>query len=614
MRKIIYQILLIIIILSFPFGYLLAQKAFDHEIFLERLRHSSDTIYIDCIKAYDMYLDEFPDDVSVLIEKCKFIQLAQYDEYEDYNPHQAEFDSCVNILTNRFPTHPEVLLFQTTYLWGEDLEEVFKNAEQAIKNNPEEWNPTSLATLYKTMADQYYYDDDYRQALVCMEKAISNDVQYGASLEYARILLKLGKKEEALNALVSNQDTTKEMWQLTQKADLFLELKAYTNALDIYQQIAQIDSTYNNNSNIASTLDGIGQYELAREYLVADTSRSWNKSGALRNLLKHDLKYQDGATCITTYNEFRDLGYLSDPLGFYRLKLFLSHPFQPWKFRDLLGLISLQIALLMLIIMPYVWILPVYFVGHHWNFLSHKKSYESLWGLKTFWFVSVGYLIASFFACMVEPEILYSVVNSSYFNYDTDMTPESRGFEFLVFIMIMALFALAAMYKVNPKILWTNSWSVGKSVLVGIGIFIIFKLLSAFYIQLGVRKFDVSIENLANIPNILLASRQDIEAIISTFGKGTGLLLIGLLAPIYEEIIFRGVILDSCQRYTNFNMANVFQALLFALVHMSWFLAPVFFLFGILTGILRKKSESLFPGIVFHVVNNILALIVIFVR
>jgi membrane protease YdiL (CAAX protease family) len=167
---------------------------------------------------------------------------------------------------------------------------------------------------------------------------------------------------------------------------------------------------------------------------------------------------------------------------------------------------------------------------------------------------------------------------------------------------------------VNLKVLLSDSWSIGKSILMGIGVIVIFKIITGIYVQLGIKKFGISIDDLANIQSILFASKQDIEAIISTFGKGTSLLLVGIIAPFYEEVIFRGVILGSCQRYINFNLANIFQAALFSTVHLSLFLFPVFFLFGLFAGIMRKKSGGLLPGLVFHALNNILVLIILFVR
>ncbi|WP_438712770.1 CPBP family intramembrane glutamic endopeptidase [Aquimarina muelleri] len=156
---------------------------------------------------------------------------------------------------------------------------------------------------------------------------------------------------------------------------------------------------------------------------------------------------------------------------------------------------------------------------------------------------------------------------------------------------------------------------MNKSILKAISYFIIFKIITKIYIKIGVSIFGIKVEDLTTtIPNIFLSSREDIHALISTYSNGIGYLLIGILVPVYEELIFRGIILDSCKKYLYFNWANVLQSLLFATVHGDLFLSPVFFMFGILVGKLRKDSESIIPGIIFHSVNNILAVFIMISR
>ena len=605
------KILVTITFSMFLSAFLFGQKTLDHQQFLEKIKHSSDNIYKECMQEYDSYLGKNPDDVSVLIEKCKFIQNAEYDENKDFNPNQDAFDSCSAYLIDRFPAHPEVLIFQTTFLWGDEKINVFKDAEKSIEDNPKKWNKANLAAMYDAMASHYYFENDYKQAIFYKDKAISNDGQNRNSLDYARILIGLERKNEALSVLIAIPDTTKKIWELVEKANMLLELEDYSNALKIYKQVEQMDSTYINKVDFATTLEGFGKYESAREYLASDTSKIYGKKDALLRLLNHDLKFQDASKSIATYNAFRDLGYSSDPINLHRLKLFFYHPTLPWKFRDLLGLITFLALLVIIIIIPYIWILPIYFSGMRFKFLSPKNAYESNWTLKAFWFVSIGYLIASLFTAVIEPEELYSVFNDSNF---AGISLKNLGYQVLVFIISLALFGLMAMYKVNPKILLSNSWSIGRSILSGVGIFILFKLISGMYISFGTKVFDVSLDELPNFFKVLLATRQDIEALVTTLGKSSSILLICFLVPIYEEIIFRGVILDSCQRHINFNVSNIFQSLLFAAIHGSLFLFPLYFLFGILAGMARKKSGGLLPCITFHIINNLIAILVIIYR
>jgi uncharacterized protein len=611
-NKLLIQLFIFLIFTLIASEYLNGQTILDHKIFIEELKHSSDNFYNECIKKYDAYLKKFPNDVYVHIEKCKFIQNAQYDENDEYNPNQEQFDSCLTVLTNLFPNHPDVLIFQTECLWGDDLKEAFEKAENSIREYPKDWTETNRAKLYFKMANHYYYDSEYQSAYTFIQKAILADEQYKSNLINARILIKLDKQNEALDALTAEKDTTKDTWQLNQKADLLLELKAYSKALDIYNKISETDSTYNRNYELASTLEGIGEYNLARNYLIADTSKRWDKEAARRNLFLHDLKYEEGGKCIESYNKYRDLGYAKDPFSLYRLKLFFLHPCQAWKFRDFLSLLVLIAVFFILIIIPSIWILPVYFIGHHWKMITREKLYESKWGLKMFWFVSVGYLIASFLSVVAEPEYLHSLINSSFRN--AELSTEQTGLMSLMFIIIFAVFAFASLYKTNLKILLSNNWSIGKSILLGTGLLFAYKVVIGIYIRIGVANFGIKVDDLTYIPNFLLAARQDLRAIIATYGKGLGFILLCLLAPLYEEIVFRGVILDSCQRYINFNVANIFQAILFATIHMNLFLFPVFLLFGIIAGIMRKKSDGLLPGIVFHIVNNTLAISVLLIK
>ncbi len=608
--KYIMKFLSFIFILFFSIGMLRADTL-DHQLFIRELNNSNNLVYQATLEKYNAYLADHPNDISVHIEKCKFIQLAQYDEEEEYNPNQEAFDSCAAALVKQFPSHPKVFLFQISYLWGDELESVFEKAESTIEDHPEEWSDTQLGTLYKNMSSHYDIEQNYPKALIYIDKAIARDTTYKTSIDYARILIESDRRPEALEVLKAGEDTTKITWDLSSKADLYLELKEYDNALALYNRIDQIDSTYNNNEKIAHTLEGTGEYLSARKYLVADTSKTYGKENARQRLFLHDLKYQSGAQCLSSYNAYRDLGYSIDPVGIYRLRLSFSHPFEPWQFRDILGLIALKATLLLLMVIPFIWILPLYFIGHYMNFISGKKAYISLWGLKAFWFVSAGFLIASFVATWIEPGYLYSLVNSSH-SYEISQVQE--GWVSILFVILFAIVGVATLYGINRKVLISNQWTIKKCILQGVGIFLLFKLIVGFYAVILIRDFGITVEDLSGMLSHFLASRKDIEAMIAAGGIGVAFILLCLVVPVYEEIVFRGVFLDAGQRYLNFKSANVIQAIFFAAMHMNLYLFPAFFLFGIFTGVMRRKSGGLLAGIVFHSINNILAITVLLMR
>lgn len=85
------------------------------------------------------------------------------------------------------------------------------------------------------------------------------------------------------------------------------------------------------------------------------------------------------------------------------------------------------------------------------------------------------------------------------------------------------------------------------------------------------------------------------------------LLGVGIIAPIAEELIFRGFIqkrlLDSFPVWA----AIVIQAFFFALIHGNLVQMSYAFVIGIILGLLVYKSNSIYPAIILHVVNNSIA-------
>lgn len=89
-----------------------------------------------------------------------------------------------------------------------------------------------------------------------------------------------------------------------------------------------------------------------------------------------------------------------------------------------------------------------------------------------------------------------------------------------------------------------------------------------------------------------------------------GYLVVGLLAPLAEEMVFRGAILRSLLRWKqNPWVGIVISALLFAVVHMNPAQMPHAFLVGLLLGWMYWRTDSIVPGVVYHWVNNTVAYI-----
>lgn len=83
---------------------------------------------------------------------------------------------------------------------------------------------------------------------------------------------------------------------------------------------------------------------------------------------------------------------------------------------------------------------------------------------------------------------------------------------------------------------------------------------------------------------------------------------VSVVAPIYEEIIFRGILLKGMSKKINPTIALVISSLFFAIVHMSIPQGINAFFLGLVLGFIYLKTGSIYLSIFAHFVNNILAL------
>ncbi len=83
------------------------------------------------------------------------------------------------------------------------------------------------------------------------------------------------------------------------------------------------------------------------------------------------------------------------------------------------------------------------------------------------------------------------------------------------------------------------------------------------------------------------------------------LLFLAVLTPVGEELIFRGVVTTALLRYGAI-VGVVGSALIFALMHGLNAVFLTALIVGLVAAELRRRSGSVWPGVVVHVVNNLL--------
>lgn len=80
-----------------------------------------------------------------------------------------------------------------------------------------------------------------------------------------------------------------------------------------------------------------------------------------------------------------------------------------------------------------------------------------------------------------------------------------------------------------------------------------------------------------------------------------------LLAPITEEFIFRGILMNRLYNKYGINKSIIYSSLVFFMIHMS--INPMTLCLGISCGVLVYKYKSLIPSIALHSLNNLIVFI-----
>jgi hypothetical protein len=83
------------------------------------------------------------------------------------------------------------------------------------------------------------------------------------------------------------------------------------------------------------------------------------------------------------------------------------------------------------------------------------------------------------------------------------------------------------------------------------------------------------------------------------------LVVAGIVAPIAEEIVFRGLLYGWLRRYLSATIAVVASAIVFGLAHGIFVLAPALAVQGAILAVVYERSNSLWPPIILHGTFNV---------
>jgi uncharacterized protein len=582
----------------------------DHRHNISQLTNAKDSLYENILKAYDVYITKQPEDVNAQLERCKFIENAYYDSYEDYNPNFEMAQACADSLLKKFPDNPEVLLYPAEFLYSDTMVAYLKNLEVLIKVNDEVWQPYSWR-VYEKLANHYSFENNDERAIHYGELAIGNNDTLDLSLLLGQSYKNLSNKHSAIDILVSHLDSTDAAWELNKKGKLLLELGVSDKAIEAFSMASKINAVQEDAQALAQAMIDNGLYSEARAYLLKDyqSSTQWNSIKTLNALLNYDLRYGDADSARLNYERLTTEDFTADVFGVYRLRLLIKDPLIGWSLSDLGRVLLLVVVLGLALIIPYLWVLPIHYYGQYQK--SKGIEYGNIlfhWRLRHFWIACSLWIICSALSAIFfyYPEIL-SYFNSDLYVEEAPLMSKQTANANLFFFTSVLIFSIAMLRSEDiAAFLRKIRHSLG-DIGVGIGLAFVLRIGFVIYVML-LRSFGIDLQSdgsgMASINEI-------IKAINHYYNPLLGFLFVVIFAPFYEEILFRGVFLSSCARNMKFLFANMLQSLVFALIHQEPKYFLFYFAFGLLAGHFTRKSESLITGTSMHMTNNLMAFVYI---
>jgi membrane protease YdiL (CAAX protease family) len=127
--------------------------------------------------------------------------------------------------------------------------------------------------------------------------------------------------------------------------------------------------------------------------------------------------------------------------------------------------------------------------------------------------------------------------------------------------------------------------------------------------SLGLALLSGSLVNLliSKFPSYMETS----SAIESNATSVLGVISVVLIIPIFEEILFRGLIYNELKTHLNIILAIILQSVIFAAAHGNMLQGIYTFIMGVILAIVYNRTGSIIAPILFHIMYNLLGSIVL---
>ncbi|QSX77892.1 type II CAAX endopeptidase family protein [Agrilutibacter solisilvae] len=552
---------------------------------LERVQAVKAAAYQQSLARYDAAIRAAaPHDAAQTVARCAFIAHFVDDEYGEFvDSAPDDFEACQQALRDRADKAPEAQVFLLRQLW--DDQEVIEAGEKLI-GPAERWPVPQRRALLATLSNAHAGNDDDRAGELGEKAARLGDYsQVHAAVRW------LAANERSLEAarLLAQAPVADEDWPARERIEAALDLPDGRVAL------SELRRHQKAGRQVADVLAArvhlhAGNSAQARRYL-----RASSEDGAT---LMEDERFEV-ALALREFEIAVDMVDVSDMDGLAQnlaraAAILVRSPLSLFKPAMTMAAAIAIGMLILLALLPGLVLVP----AHYRSLLRRARGQPALEplfevvGLRQAWIgLAILLVVPLTVGTLVAPDAL------------SGMASGGPAFDEPGLFRSMLWGSLAGLLCIVPyarriglrQIVGGRSAArmIGWVLLAQVALLVVGALLAAVNASSG----GAETTQTQAVQAIAEGGRQ-------AAGPAVTLLLMALIVPVLEELVFRGLLLGGLARHIGFGWANAIQALVFAASHDDLPRLPFYLALGLFAGWLVKRTRSLGPAIVLHALNN----------
>jgi len=239
------------------------------------------------------------------------------------------------------------------------------------------------------------------------------------------------------------------------------------------------------------------------------------------------------------------------------------------------------------------------------KFLKKPEGFKPWMALALPVWVFAGFMAAQVIVGLLLSLLDYFRVPLKYIDQPTIQTIGSLVVYLLSLAIVIGLPWMVKKFRTTKKEVGLDHYMTWTDILLAPAAFIVYILLSFILTSIA-----------SQFPFYNIDQVQDTGFTRLNFGYEyiLAFLTLVIIAPVSEEILFRGYLLGKLRKYVPVWAAILVTSLLFGIIHFAWNVGVDVFALSIILCLLRIQTGRLWPSILLHMLKNSIAFFFLFIN